>query len=112
MTENHKKPRGGFWVTVGLLVIAVGYPLSLGPACWGTSRLEMNGAFVTIPYRPVIWAWQRGPLPMQRAIESYTYLCANQNWTWYEAYVFKGDGSVSLNSDGSPKRVVSWGPAP
>ena len=31
---DHKKPGVAFWATVGLVVVLVGYPLSLGPACW------------------------------------------------------------------------------
>jgi hypothetical protein len=33
MTER-QKPGVVFWATVALVAVLVGYPLSMGPACW------------------------------------------------------------------------------
>jgi hypothetical protein len=35
-----KKPGVAFWATVVVVVVLVAYPLSFGPACWITSRLN------------------------------------------------------------------------
>jgi len=34
MSEDRKKPTAGFWITVALATMLVGYPLSFGPAGW------------------------------------------------------------------------------
>jgi hypothetical protein len=34
-----RKPTAGFWITVALVAVLVGYPLSFGPACWSCSRM-------------------------------------------------------------------------
>jgi hypothetical protein len=34
MTTDHKKPAAGFWITVALVAVLVGYPLSAGPVTW------------------------------------------------------------------------------
>ena len=36
--SNRKKPSAGFWITVALVAILVGYPLSLIPLLWLDSR--------------------------------------------------------------------------
>jgi len=33
---DHKHPTAAFWITVALVVVLVGYPLSFGAACWLT----------------------------------------------------------------------------
>jgi len=38
MSEARKKPTAGFWITVALVAVLVGYPPSFGPACWMTDR--------------------------------------------------------------------------
>jgi hypothetical protein len=35
---ERKKPGVAFWVTLVLVVTILGYPLSVGPVCWGSSR--------------------------------------------------------------------------
>ena len=37
MTDR-KKPGVAFWATVALVVMLIGYPLSVGPAFWITNR--------------------------------------------------------------------------
>jgi hypothetical protein len=34
MTPDRKKPGVAFWATVVAVVVLIGYPLSIGPACW------------------------------------------------------------------------------
>src|ERR1700693_5218805 len=38
MTPDRKHPSAAFWLTVALVAVLVGYPLSFGPACWLTSQ--------------------------------------------------------------------------
>src|SRR5262249_49742233 len=53
MTE--RKPTAGFWIAVTLLAIVMLYPLSLGPACWISSRLRAGSHVVSVVYRPITW---------------------------------------------------------
>jgi hypothetical protein len=41
--SDRKKPTAGFWITVSLVAVVVGYPLSFGPACWIVPRLWARG---------------------------------------------------------------------
>jgi hypothetical protein len=34
MTSPRKKPTAGFWITVALVAVLVGYPLNTQPAFW------------------------------------------------------------------------------
>src|SRR6266481_4426228 len=104
MTDNGKTVRFAGWIAAATVALFVAYPLSLGPACWATSRLDLNGQFVTSGYQPIIWAWRRSPRPILRAIESYTYLYSDPNWAWAEPPLLDGDGRVVFDSDGSPER--------
>src|SRR5262245_37565300 len=67
-----RKPTAGFWITVALVVVLVGYPLSFGPACWLfstplSSRIEWiawEGVDPFCPpqiYWPIGWLAQNGP---------------------------------------------------
>lgn len=47
-----RKPAAGFWITVALVAVLVGYPLSFGPACWITSRVGIGNPFLI--YRPLL----------------------------------------------------------
>jgi hypothetical protein len=58
MTDDpKKKPTAGFWVTVGLLVALVAYPLSFGPVCrFITGRFykgERQAARICYVYSPL-----------------------------------------------------------
>jgi hypothetical protein len=55
MTDR-KKPSAGFWTTVALVALLVGYPLSFGPWCWIVSRRadDRDRDVVTI-YWPIGW---------------------------------------------------------
>jgi hypothetical protein len=45
VTANRKQPSAGFWITVALVAVLVGYPLSVGPAFWIKSRLPWELEF-------------------------------------------------------------------
>jgi hypothetical protein len=49
-----KHPTPGFWITLALVAVLVGYPLSFGPACWISERTENDGKILSFLYRPII----------------------------------------------------------
>ena len=63
MSEVQRKPGVAFWGAIALLVLLVGYPLSIGPACW---LVKKNGLPETalVVYRP---------LSMSASISEKTY---------------------------------------
>jgi hypothetical protein len=64
-----RKPSAGFWITVTLFVVLVGYPLSFGPACWIYSRTDNQ----TLPqaYLPVGWLMSNVPRSVEMASIKY-----------------------------------------
>jgi hypothetical protein len=42
---SRKKPGVAFWATVAVVAVLVGYPLSMGPACWwlAEASVKSNG---------------------------------------------------------------------
>jgi hypothetical protein len=81
---DSRKPSAAFWTAVALTVLIVGYPLSLGPACWISSRAGRGENAVTIVYRPILWnvSWN-GRQPLHRLVTWYSKLCARTGWEWY-----------------------------
>ena len=77
MTSPHK-PTAAFWITVALVVVLVGYPLSFGPWCWLTSRSSepMETPVRSSFYSPILWAWYRSPEPISDSIEWFANLGA------------------------------------
>ena len=39
---NRQKSTAGVWITVALVAVLVGYPLSFGPAIWLTARGKLD----------------------------------------------------------------------
>ena len=52
MTDR-KKPGVAFWATVVLVVVLM-YPLSFGPACWLSQRVNSTRVAVSIAYPPLL----------------------------------------------------------
>jgi len=52
MTSPHK-PTAGFWITVALVALLVGYPISFGPACWPCSRIERGAGVASVACQPL-----------------------------------------------------------
>ena len=81
MTSDRQKPGVAFWVTVVLVAMLVGYPMSFGPACWWFTRsttregttVVMGSTQHYVPrfYWPIGWLAARGPTPVVRAIGWY-----------------------------------------
>ncbi len=58
MTDR-KKPTAGIWITVALVAVLVGYPLSFGPACWIASRNQSDDSISTA-YWPIGYLMKNG----------------------------------------------------
>ena len=54
MTDR-KKPGVAFSATVVVVLALVVYPLSFGPACWVTSRLNTGATLIPRIYKPITW---------------------------------------------------------
>jgi hypothetical protein len=78
MTDR-KTPGVTFWATVVVVVVLAAYPLSFGPWCWCTSRLEGEVRSVPPGYRPITLLAELGR-PAGHAIRWYASLCAPDDW--------------------------------
>jgi len=71
---SRKQPGVAFWATVIVVLVLVGYPLSLGPTAWVVRQPWCpTWAFgvCMIIYSPIIWLEQNGPQPIRYAIRWY-----------------------------------------
>jgi hypothetical protein len=76
-----RKKRGlVFWAPV--VVVVIGYALGFGPACWISSHAHAGYEIVDIAYRPIIWAWDRGPEPLGKFLDWYSRVGAAPGWAW------------------------------
>jgi hypothetical protein len=74
MTSNSKKPGVAFWATLVVVVVLVGYPLSLGPVAWLHAKLDRPRgmkAVVAPIYAPIFWAQDNGPDWLRKSIDLY-----------------------------------------
>jgi hypothetical protein len=78
---NSRKPTAGFWITVALVAVLVGYPLSFGPACWISSRSGIGVSVVNSAYQPMLGLAFNGPDVIQRGTLWYGKLMADGRWT-------------------------------
>ncbi len=76
-TASPRKPAAGFWITLVLITLLFGYPLSIGPAAWFNTR-GLPPPWLTAAskrfYWPIIWLRNNGPAPVDRAIMWYSQL--------------------------------------
>jgi hypothetical protein len=78
MEKERKTPGVGFWCTA-LALALVAYPLSLGPACWITSRLNAGTTAIPVIYRPMTRAAESSPA-VRSAVQGYARLFAADDW--------------------------------
>ena len=74
-----RKPTAGFWITVALVAVVVGYPLSVGPvALLEKHKLipQWLDAAENQFYAPMEWVFLEGPQPMRDALKWYLALWA------------------------------------
>jgi hypothetical protein len=74
-----KKPAAGFWITVALVAVLVGYPLSIGPVRWAMLQ-KWCPSWVTTAY-PSVYSPLRSllfhkssPQPIRDALKWYCRL--------------------------------------
>jgi hypothetical protein len=80
MTDR-KKPGAAFWASVMVVVALVLYPLSIGPACWISSRTNVGSAAVSIAYQPLTW----GVSPSRRVYDAFSWysgIGSAEGWAW------------------------------
>jgi hypothetical protein len=95
MIEPRKKPSAGFWITVALVAVLVGYPLSFGPACWITSRTNVGASAVSTAYRPATWGMSRSSR-IADAVSWYSELGSAEAWKWHNTDRWTWDESKWL----------------
>ncbi len=66
---DRKRPTAGFWITMALVAVLVGYPLSIGPAVYVCAEAPI---WLRDPvhemYGPLRWALDRCPQSWQEEI--------------------------------------------
>jgi len=77
-----RKPTAGFWITVALVAVLAGYPLSFGPACWISSRTNIGTDWLPFCYRPVISGLSINHTRLSGTIQWYARLGAARGWQW------------------------------
>jgi hypothetical protein len=81
--SDDRKPGLMFWTSVMALVLLVAYPLSFGPACWITSRLNAGASAIPIVYRPLTWVMSPGANTMVNRVTTwYAKIGAPDDWQW------------------------------
>jgi asparagine N-glycosylation enzyme membrane subunit Stt3 len=96
MTSDRKKPGVAFWATVVVVVVLVAYPLSFGPACWISSRMNGgNSKIVSFVYGPVIPACRCCPKFVVKFARWYSEIGAAQFWKWHVGHWRMIDGTES-----------------
>jgi hypothetical protein len=79
---NRKHPYPGFWITVALLAVLVGYPVSFGPACWMCEHGFVTARTAWLIYRPFTWFRVSGPSPISTWIENYAKFFGDERRLW------------------------------
>jgi hypothetical protein len=64
------------------LGVAFVYPLSFGPACWITSRLNTGAGCIPSIYRPLALIMIDGPTDLTELLLSFSTFGAAPNWFW------------------------------
>jgi hypothetical protein len=95
-----RKPSTAVWLTVALVAVLVGYPLSFGPACWIACREPHSTRCVARAYCPLVWAATDSPRSIQRALTWYAEL-------FWPPFEFE---SVAFSAGFSTTKTVKIGP--
>jgi hypothetical protein len=84
VTSDRKKLGVAFWATV-VVVVVLAYPLSLGPACWLSTRVELRfeiHELLYCIYAPMIEYAVHGQNRTARAIQSWSRLDGREGMLW------------------------------
>jgi hypothetical protein len=78
MSMTDRKPTAAFWITVALVAVVAGYPLSTGPFAWLCDHGFLSDASAALVgrsfYGPITWLHEHGPQPFQDSINWYVSL--------------------------------------
>jgi len=74
MSDSRKKTSAGFWITVAVAAVLVGYPLSFGPACWILARGGCHSRLFDHVYWPIGWCADQGPFTMLKVVKWYALI--------------------------------------
>jgi hypothetical protein len=94
----NRRERWAKRLAVAMAVIVV-YPLSFGPACWLSSRINVGAAALGIAYQPLVWViasdWraaiegesqETNLIRIGHALERYAQFGAADDWMWHPHY--------------------------
>jgi hypothetical protein len=81
MAVDSNKPGAAFWATMIIVVALAAYPLSVGPACWASSRANFGAETVSDVYRPLTWGMARSAR-FADAVSWYSGMGAADDWGW------------------------------
>ena len=92
-----RMPTAGFWITVALVTVLLAYPISLGPACWISSRqrTSRSAEIVSYIYAPAIRACSRCPKFVLDFAWWYSEVGAANNYRWQFGHWHQLDGTES-----------------
>jgi hypothetical protein len=79
LNASRNQPGVAFWATV-VVVVALIYPISFGPACWLMDRTRSGSRIVATLYRPMMALIAYGPLSISDAATEYANLFAHDRW--------------------------------
>ena len=72
------------------VVVLAAYPLSMGPACWISSRFTAIVPAVNVVYRPALRIWPKLPKPVGSFLQWYSRVGAADGWYWMDDDTWKG----------------------
>ncbi len=80
-----RKPSAGFWITVALVAVLVGYPLSFGPVCWITSHANSGAGAIPVVYKPIVQCLSSDKKWLRMTVGRFSKAGAAQGWRWRPA---------------------------
>lgn len=81
--SDRNQPTVGFWITMALVGLLCGYPLSFGPACWLTMRLNLPSEVINVGYRQIVWSFDRVPREIRDFALWYSEVGGNGEAVWF-----------------------------
>jgi hypothetical protein len=92
MSDERKKPCAAFWITVALIAVLVGYPLSIGPAVLIAGQ-RLPSDTLRSAYRPIGRVYWRVPV-LRGAMDTYVRFWGVRCWKRYFWEWVDYDGSI------------------
>ena len=78
----NRRERWAKWTLVAIVGLPVLYVASFGPACWIVSRNNLNGNWLFIAYRPLVWIMENGPESAFTSLVWYSLVGTAEHWGW------------------------------